>query len=135
MSEKRFTFFYERGNEVVFEDNGKRLSNKQLVDLLNEQQDIIKSKDSLLSILSKENEQLREELSEWEKFRYSSFKRREKTIEDKNNCVFNKDAKYPCKAYDECLKRKGTNKPSPCMVNWVMGRPFENMIKKEGDYE
>ncbi len=35
MSEKRFTFYYERGNEVVIEDNGKRLSNKQLVDLLN----------------------------------------------------------------------------------------------------
>ena len=38
MSEKRFTFFYERGNEVVFKDNGKILSNKQLVELLNEQQ-------------------------------------------------------------------------------------------------
>lgn len=36
MNEKRFTFYYERGNEVVIEDNGKRLSNKQLVDLLNE---------------------------------------------------------------------------------------------------
>ena len=30
-----------RGNEVVIEDNGKRLSNKQLVNLLNEQQSII----------------------------------------------------------------------------------------------
>lgn len=38
MSEKRFTFYYERGNEVVIEDNGKRLSNKKVVDLLNEQQ-------------------------------------------------------------------------------------------------
>lgn len=46
MSEKRFTFYYERGNEVVIEDNGKRLSNKQLVDLLNE--------------LDEENEQLQE---------------------------------------------------------------------------
>lgn len=36
MSDKRFTCYYERGNEVVIEDNGKRLSNKQLVDLLNE---------------------------------------------------------------------------------------------------
>ena len=38
MSEKRFTFYYERGNEVVIEDNGKILSNKKVVDLLNEQQ-------------------------------------------------------------------------------------------------
>ena len=41
MSEKRFTFYYERGNEVVIEDNGKRLSNKKVVDLLNEQQELI----------------------------------------------------------------------------------------------
>ena len=39
MSEKRFTFYYERGNEVVIEDNGKRLSNKKVVDLLNELND------------------------------------------------------------------------------------------------
>ena len=38
MSEKQFTFYYERGNEVVIEDNGKRLSNKKVVDCLNEQQ-------------------------------------------------------------------------------------------------
>lgn len=80
--------------------------------------------------LRRENKQLREELSECEKFRYSVFKRIEKTIED--NCVLNKDAKYPCKAYDECLKRQGTNKPLPCIVNWMMGRPFENMLQKEG---
>lgn len=36
MGKKRFTSYYERGNEIVIEDNGKRLSNKQLVDLLNE---------------------------------------------------------------------------------------------------
>ena len=65
----------------------------------------------------------------------SNDKRREKIIEDKNNCVLNKDAKYPCKAYNECLKIQDTNKPLPCMVNWMMGRPFENMIKKEGDDE
>ena len=41
MSEKRFTFYYERGNEVVIEDNGKRLSNKKVVDLLNKQQSTI----------------------------------------------------------------------------------------------
>lgn len=50
-------------------------------------------------------------------------------------CVLNKDAKYPCKAYDECLKRQGTNKPLPCMVNWMMGRTFKNMIRKERDDE
>ena len=89
----------------------------------------------LLNQLTKENEQLRKELSECEKFRYSVFKRIEKTIENKKNCAINKDAKYPCKDYDECLKRKGTNKPLPCKVNWVMGRQFENMLRKEGDDE
>lgn len=48
MNEKRFTSYYERGNEVVIEDNGKRLSNKKVVDLLNE--------------LSEENEQLKQEV-------------------------------------------------------------------------
>lgn len=86
----------------------------------------------LLNALHQENEQLREELSECKKFRHSVFKRTEKTIEDKKNCAIHKDAKYPCKAYDECLKREGTNKPLPCMVNWMMGRTFKNMIKKEG---
>ena len=43
------------------------LSPSEVVDLLNEQQDIIKSKDSLLSILAKENEQLREELNNLKK--------------------------------------------------------------------
>ena len=81
--------------------------------------------------LEKENEKLREELSDCEKFRHSVFKRIEKTIEDTNNCVLNKDAKSPCKDYDECLKRQGTNKPLPCIVNWMMGRPFENMLRKE----
>ena len=57
MSEKRFTFYYERGNEVVIEDNGKRLSNKKVVDLLNEQQ-------ATISRLEEENEQLRKELQE-----------------------------------------------------------------------
>lgn len=47
MRDKRFTFYYERGNEVIIEDNGKRLSNKQLVDLLTE--------------LSDENGQLKDE--------------------------------------------------------------------------
>ena len=84
----------------------------------------------LLNQLTKENEQLREELSE-----YKKFKRIKKTIEDKNNCVLNKDAKSPCKDYDECLKRQGTNKPLPCVVNWMMGRPFENMLKERNNDE
>lgn len=52
MSEKRFNFYYERGNEVVIEDNGKRLSNKKVVDLLNK--------------LYEENEQLRQDLKSLE---------------------------------------------------------------------
>jgi len=52
MSEKRFTFYYERGNEVVFEDNGKRISDKQLVDLLNEQQEQLDLyKEAILTML------------------------------------------------------------------------------------
>ena len=53
--------------------------------------------------------------------------------EAKDNCVLNKDAKFPCKAYDECLEIQGTNKPLPCVVNWMMGRPFENMLRNDGD--
>ena len=110
MSEKRFTFYYERGNEVVIEDNGKRLSNKKVVDLLNEQQDTIfklqdlcgKSDGENMKLrienkrlekevnllkptnieqyeqivqLQKENEKLRKELGDCEKFRYTVFKR------------------------------------------------------------
>ena len=54
MSEKRFTFYYERGNEVVIKDSGKRFSNKQLVDLLNEMSDENGQ-------LKEENEQLKKE--------------------------------------------------------------------------
>lgn len=53
MSEKRFTSYYERGNEAVIEDNGKRLSNKKVVDLLNE--------------LAEENEQLKQEIIVYKK--------------------------------------------------------------------
>lgn len=56
-------------------------------------------------------------------------------MSEKRLCVLNKDVKYPCKAYDECLKRQGTNKPLPCIVNWMMGRTFENMLQKEEDDE
>lgn len=121
----------ENGQLRQFINKGRRLSVKEIMDNANENE-LLKKK---IRGFEKENEQLREELNDCEKFRYSVFKRIEKTIEDKDNCAINKDAKYPCKAYDECLKRKGTNKPLPCMVNWVMGRPFENMIRKEGDDE
>ena len=60
MSEKRFTSYYERGNEVVIEDNGKRLSNKKVVDLLNE----LTTK---CSRLKKENEQLKQEIIVYKK--------------------------------------------------------------------
>ena len=54
MSEKRFTFYYERGNEVVIEDNGKILSNKKIVDLLNEQQATINNQEQKIKILQQE---------------------------------------------------------------------------------
>ena len=111
----------------------KKLGDKQFILRCNhwsQAQDICNRLNDTLDELREENEQLREELSECEKFRYSVFKRIEKTIEDKDNCVLNKDAKSPCKDYDECLKRQGTNKPLPCVVNWMMGRPFENMKKE-----
>ena len=53
MSEKRFTSYYERGNEIVIEDDGKRLSNKKVVDVLNE--------------LAEENEQLKQEIIVYKK--------------------------------------------------------------------
>lgn len=53
----------------------------------------------------------------------------------KKNCVLNSDAKYPCKAYDECSERQGTNKPLPCMVNWIMGKTFGSMIEFKDDKE
>lgn len=140
MSEKRFEIT-EYGSDYYIEiiDNEKELDESidnpsQKLGLV-ECADLLNELETKCHSLEKENEQLKEELSECEKFRYSTFKRIEKTIENKKNCAINKDAKYPCKAYDECLKRKGTNKPLPCMVNWVMGRPFENMLRKEGDDE
>lgn len=66
----------------------------------------------------------------FDELRYEDCEKYEKRLKDKNNCVFNKDAKSPCKDYDECSKRQGTNKPLPCVVNWMMGRPFENMKKE-----
>ena len=138
MSEKRFIacdkWADSEGNIFKFVViDTKKLGDKQFILRCNhwsQAQDICNRLNDTLDELREENEQLREELSECEKFRYSVFKRIEKTIEDKDNCVLNKDAKYPCKAYDECLKRQGTNKPLPCVMNWMMGRPFENMKKE-----
>lgn len=138
MSEKRFIacdkWADSEGNNFKFVViDTKKLGDKQFILRCNhwsQAQDTCNRLNDTLDELRKENEQLREELSECEKFRYSVFKGMEKTIEDKDNCVLKKDAKYPCKAYDECLKRQGTNKPLPCVVNWMMGRPFENMKKE-----
>ena len=138
MSEKRFVacdkWADSEGNIFKFVViDTKKLGDKQFIlrcNHWNQAQDTCNRLNDTLDKLREENEQLRKELSECEKFRYSVFKRIEKTIEDKDNCVLNKDAKYPCKAYDECLKRQGTNKPLPCVVNWMMGRPFENMKKE-----
>lgn len=125
----------------------------EVAPLLNEQQAIInKLKEELTleqsfaskwqkesEMLAKENEQLRYVKNNCRKQQVRQANAIHKHLqlkeenEDMNNCVLNKDAKFPCKAYDECLKRKGTNKPLPCMVNWMMGRSFENMIRKEGE--
>ena len=51
MSEKRFTYYYERGNEVVIEENGKRISTKKVVEKLNEQQDIIEEKNKVIRLM------------------------------------------------------------------------------------
>ena len=124
---------FDKSNNNRIRQNGLIMPTDEVVDLLNSQSELISAYQYEFVKMKKENEQLREELSECEKFRYSVFKRIEKTIEDKDNCVLNKNAKSPCKAYDECLKRQGTNKPLPCIVNWMMGRPFENMLRKEED--
>lgn len=118
MSEKRFkkAMGFIQDNTCEGGDINGMMDLAEIEDMLNE--------------LYEENEQLREELSECEKFRYSVFKRIEKTIEDQDNCVLNENAKSPCKAYDECLKIQGTNKPLPCIVNWMMGGSFENMLRK-----
>ena len=56
-SDGRYTLMFDEHTFFVW-DNVKddRMTALQVTEKLNEQQDIIKSKDSLLSILSKENE-------------------------------------------------------------------------------
>ena len=70
MVEKRFTSYYERGNEVVIEENGKRISSKKVVEKLNEQQatirklqDLCGESDSENAKLRIENEQLKNKLN------------------------------------------------------------------------
>ena len=126
MSEKRY--YVSSALYLCDKDLSNTLSIFECADLLNQltkENEQLKQKIDFYKYfqkdareLEKENEQLREELSKCER----------------DNCVLNKDAKPPrCKAYDECLKRQGTNKPLPCIVNWMMGRPFENMLKERDD--
>ena len=65
MNEKRFKL-KENLEDVLIEDTitQSQYSIYGIVDLLNEQQATIEAKDSLLSILAKENEQLRQELKD-----------------------------------------------------------------------
>ena len=55
MTEKRFKLAYEKGNEAIFEDLAtpypRRMTNKEVENLLNEQQATIKSKDKQLERL------------------------------------------------------------------------------------
>lgn len=91
MSEKRFTFFYERGNEVVFEDSGKRLSNKQLVDLLNEldnENEQLKQKVDFYKYfqkdtreLEKENEYLQKQIQNYEQLISNSYEGEEERLD------------------------------------------------------
>ena len=59
MVEKRFTSYYERGNEVVIEENGKRISSKKVVEKLNEQQATIRKLQDLCGESDSENAKLR----------------------------------------------------------------------------
>ena len=69
MSEKRFVCIdVGYGDDWYITDNGKRLSEIEIVDLLNEQQ-------ATISKLEEENKKLRKELNDCEKFRYTVFKR------------------------------------------------------------
>lgn len=52
MTEKRFSFFNERGSETIFTDNGRMMSNREIVDLLNQ--------------LSEENNHLKEYIGDIE---------------------------------------------------------------------
>lgn len=69
MNEKRFVCIdVGYGDDWYITDNGKRLSEMEIVDLLNEQQ-------ATISKLEEENKKLRKELNDCEKFRYTVFKR------------------------------------------------------------
>jgi len=52
-----------------------------LCDFMNEQQSIIEAKDSLLSILSKENEQLRKQIQNYEQLISNSYVGEEETLD------------------------------------------------------
>ena len=58
MSEKRFKLAYEKGNEAIFEDLNhpypRRMTNKEVENLLNEQQSIINNQEQKIKILQQE---------------------------------------------------------------------------------
>lgn len=56
----------------------------QLCNLLNEQQEMIEAKDNLINILAKENESLRKQYNECEKFRYYVFEQLWKMYDEKD---------------------------------------------------
>ena len=68
--EMRYWFVIDKGKLEYVQDNvtNKKITVSELEDLLNEKQTII-------SALKEENEQLRKELNDCEKFRYTVFKR------------------------------------------------------------
>ena len=152
MSEKRFKLWKTFDRDGYTDDWG-------VIDTFNndiDYEEYVLDEDEvidLLNQLSDENKQLKEDNEKWERFANMEFikgsteigrlnknivdlkKENEQLRQSNKNCAINSDAKYPCKAYEECLARKGTNKPLPCMVNWIMGNTFDNMIKKEKDNE
>ena len=99
MSKKRFTFYYERGNEVVIEENGKRISNKKVVDLLNklyEENEQLKYDNFMFKgvietfqkvaiserkKLEKENEQLQKQIQNYEQLISNSYVGEEETLD------------------------------------------------------
>ena len=84
MSEKRFERWNDYSCKIKDNQEDTLLNWEDVVDLLNEQQDTIGEQkiaiDELITDykkLEKENEQLRNELNDCEKFRYTVFKRME----------------------------------------------------------
>lgn len=86
MSEKRLDYdlLWNNYYQVIELDDGdtdylRRLSPTEIIKRLNEQQAIIEAKDSFLSIISKENEQLKNEL------------RKEKSLREYSDSMYDAD--------------------------------------------